>query len=61
MKYKPELGILGNLNRLFIERNKTNNNVFNNKAETDEQITSLDEFVVDHEYKLTLIELGITE
>lgn len=61
MKYNPKLGILGNINILFTERNKTNNNVFNNKTETDEQITSLDEFVVDHEYKLTLIELGITE
>ena len=61
MKYKPELGILGNINLLFAERNKTNNNVFNNKAETDEQIKSIEEYAVKHEYKLTLMELGITE
>lgn len=29
MKYKPELGISGNIKLLFNERNKTNNNVFN--------------------------------
>ena len=61
MFYRPELGILGNINLLFTERNKTNNNVFNNKAKTDEQITNLDEFVVEREYKLTPMELGITE
>lgn len=61
MNYKPELGILGNLNLLFTERNKTNNTVFNNKSETDENLVNLDEFVVEHEYKLTLMELGITE
>ena len=61
MKYNPKLGILGNINLLFTERNKTNNTVFNNKSETDENLVNLDEFVVEHEYKLTLIELGITE
>jgi hypothetical protein len=35
MKYKPELGIIGNIKLLFTERNKTNNNVFNNKATAD--------------------------
>ena len=35
MKYNPELGIFGNLNLLFTERNKTNNNVFNNKSTAD--------------------------
>ena len=35
MKYDPSLGIIGNLKCLFDERNKTNNKVFNNKAEAD--------------------------
>lgn len=29
MRYKPELGFFGNLERAFSELNKTNNNVFN--------------------------------
>ena len=61
MKYDSTLGIIGNLKCLFDERNKTNNKVFNNKAETDEHITNLEELCVDHEYKLTLMELDISE
>lgn len=61
MKYDPSLGIIGNLKCLFDERNKTNNKVFNNKAEADEHITNLEELCVDHEYKLTLMELDISE
>ena len=61
MKYDSTLGIIGNLGRLFDERNKTNNSVFNNKAEADEHITNLEELSVDHEYKLTLMELDISE
>ena len=29
MKYKPELGMIGNVKLLFAERNSTNNKVFN--------------------------------
>ena len=29
MRYKPELGMIGNIKLLFNERNITNNNVFN--------------------------------
>ena len=29
MNYKPELGVIGNIKLLFTERNRTNNNVFN--------------------------------
>lgn len=38
MKYNTELGIFGNLQRLYTERNKTNNMVYNNKATTDADI-----------------------
>ena len=29
MNYKPELGMIGNIKLLFVERNITNNKVFN--------------------------------
>ena len=29
MNYKPELGVIGNIQLLFAERNSTNNKVFN--------------------------------
>ena len=61
MKYNSALGIIGNLKYLFDERNKTNNKVFNYRAEADEHITNLEELSVDHEYKLTLMELDISE
>lgn len=35
MNYNPELGIFGNIKKLFTESNKTNNKVFNNKVEAD--------------------------
>ena len=37
MKYKPELGIIGNIKLLFTERNNTNNKVFN---ETNDRQTA---------------------
>ena len=36
MNYKPELGVIGNIKLLFTERNRTNNNVFN-ETNTREQ------------------------
>ena len=39
MKYKPELGFFGNLERLFTERNKLNNKVFNEITERTEADT----------------------
>lgn len=38
MKYKPELGLFGNVKRSLFELTKTNNTVFNNKAETDRKL-----------------------
>lgn len=35
MRYKPELGLFGNIERAFKELNKTNNNIFNNKSKLD--------------------------
>ena len=37
MRYKPELGMIGNIKLLFTERNSTNNKVFN---ETNERKTA---------------------
>ena len=33
MNYKPELGVIGNIKLLFTERNRTNNNVFNETSD----------------------------
>lgn len=38
MKYKPERGFFGNLERAFEEMTKTNNKVFNNKSELDSRL-----------------------
>lgn len=38
MKYKPELGLFGNMMRAYEELTKTNNNIFNNKYELDSKI-----------------------
>lgn len=38
MKYKPELGLFGNVKRALSELTKTNNTVFNNKAEADRKL-----------------------
>ena len=51
MKYKPELGLFGNLNRAFSELTKTNNKVFNNKSEIDnklaENLAEADEIAIE--------------
>ena len=51
MNYKPELGLFGNVKRAFSELNKTNNKVFNNKAEADrklaENLASADETAIE--------------
>lgn len=43
MKYKPELGLFGNLNRAFTELTKTNNKVFNteNRVAINEEINNI--------------------
>ena len=61
MKYKPELGLVGNLKRTIAELTKTNNKVFNNKAEVDAVQHDTDALLVDQEFRLTLLELGLTE
>ena len=38
MKYKPELGFFGNLERAFSELTKTNNQIFNNKTEIENKL-----------------------
>ena len=46
MKYLPELGFFGNLERAFKELTKTNNNVFNTQTEVtqiDSRVTSSEE------------------
>lgn len=61
MKYNPSIGIMGNIKLLFNERNKTNNEVFNNKAETDIAITDIEELLIEDQYQITLLQLGIEE
>ena len=38
MKYKPDLGFFGNLERAFFELTKTNNQIFNNKTEIENKL-----------------------
>lgn len=66
MRYKPELGFFGNLERAYAELTKTNNNIFNNKSEVDARFYEIsstqndtDAILVDQEYRLALMELGI--
>ena len=69
MNYKPELGLFGNIKRLYEERNKTNAQVFNvgetakradaaaNALKETESLTL--ELAADHEARLCEIELGV--
>lgn len=41
MKYKPELGIMGNLKELFSCHNKNQNQIYNNKVQADNDINEL--------------------
>lgn len=69
MNYKPELGIFGNLQRLFEERNKTNAQVFNTNetakradaaaADLKETEALTLELAADHEARLCEMELGV--
>lgn len=45
MNYRPELGIMGNLELLFTERNKTNNSIFNSIAEMDAMAEALNPII----------------
>ena len=51
MRYKPELGFFGNLERTFTELTKTNNKVYNNKSEVDqalaENLAETDEMAIE--------------
>ena len=56
MKYKPELGFLGNIQKVISEQNKTNNKVFNEttqrtQADTENRIAveqSITELYLDN-------------
>lgn len=56
MKYKPELGLLGNIKKIISEQNKTNNKVFNEttqrtQADTENRIAveqSITELYLDN-------------
>lgn len=47
MRYKPELGFFGNLEKAFAELTKTNNKVFNNKSEVEQALAEADEIAID--------------
>lgn len=69
MNYNAKLGIFGNLQRLFEERNKTNTQVFNageTAKRADEAATELKEtealtleLAADHEARICMMELGV--
>lgn len=43
MKYDTKLGVIGNLERSFVELNKTNQNIYNNKSEADRSFYEVNE------------------
>lgn len=47
MRYKPELGFFGNLERAFEEMTKTNNKVFNNQTATEQALAEADEIAIE--------------
>ena len=57
MEYKPELGIFGNLARLYVELANVDKDMHKTKAEQ----MDVDAMVVDQEYRLALLELGLAE
>lgn len=69
MNYNAKLGIFGNLQRLFEERNKTNTQVFNTgetAKRADAAATELKEtesltleLAADHEARICMMELGV--
>lgn len=62
MRYKPELGWFGNLERLFSEQTKTNNNVFNTQNDVhrvDARVTSNEE--VNHIAFVALAETKVLD
>ena len=46
MKYKPELGMFGNIKRAYNELNKANRNIFNAKSESDQKFHEVSEALV---------------
>lgn len=72
MKYKPELGMNGNIRLLFAERNRTNNKVFNeanareqadteNREAVEQSLTDLYLDGVQAQQDITDIQLQILE
>ena len=47
MRYKPELGFFGNLERAFSELTKTSNKVFNLRSEVEQTLAETDEMAID--------------
>lgn len=67
MKYNPSLGIMGNIRILFNERNKTNNEVFNNKIDANNKFDGLAEenevlyeIEADQEFRICCLEMGMS-
>lgn len=65
MNYKPELGIIGNLELLFKERNSTNNKVFNETndrqtADTDNR-EAVEQSMTDYELDMIQTQQDLTD
>ena len=72
MRYKPELGMIGNIKLLFTERNHTNNKVFNetnarqtadaeNREAVEQSLTDLYLDGVQAQQDITDIQLQLLE
>ena len=58
MHFDYSLGIKGNIDKLFKERNLQKNEIRVNKQEADSNQTEMDELVLDHEERIILLEVG---
>lgn len=61
MRYNPKLGMWGNVDKALQTATKAINEIFNTKAKMETVQEDTDALLVDQEYRLTLLELGLVE
>jgi len=58
MHYDYSLGIWGNIEKLFSERNTQKTEIDNTNVKVDDNQSETDELMLDHEERLILLEVG---
>lgn len=61
MKYNPKLGMWGNVDKALKAVTNATNEIFNTKTKFETVQEDTDALLVDQEYRLTLLELGLVE